>query len=265
MKKILSIISILPIVSICWQCTPPAEQEEKESLNVQLDTLDRQKGDCQSNDCIDAVIVYPDFSGTSAATKINQKIKQLIFNELVIDSAKVDQMNMQQLADELIQDYLSAKEEFKEATLNFEYNISSRITYRHPEVWSIFFNIYTYTGGAHPMTYQKFLNINPETGQRVDLKKYITNQEELKRIVEQTIRQKHDIPTEQVWSDVFFSDRFQWPENMGITQEGLILVYNPYEILPYAAGFTEIVISFGEAKQFLTIDLQSEAEEALLQ
>ncbi len=246
------------------RCTPPAEQQQqKEQIVVQTDTLQRQHGDCEANDCVDAFIIYPEFEGTAAMAQINDKVKNIIFNDLLIDSAKVDQLNMQQLADELIRDYQNAKEEFKEATLNFEYKISSEVTYRHPSIWSIYFNIYTYTGGAHPMSYQKFLNVDPETGETIDISSLFSNQDELKKQVEKTIRLEHDIETDQPWSDVFFTDRFQWPENMGLTTEGLVLVYNPYEILPYAAGFTEITIPLQEAGQYLSIDLQTEAEESL--
>jgi len=257
------IIFLLTIIPFFYQCNPPAEKQEKAQLLVEVDTLYRQKGNCESTDCIDAHIIFPHFSGTVAADQINQQVKELIYYDLLIDSAKVDQLNMQELADELIRDYENAKEEFKEATLNFEYNITSEVTYRHPRIWSINFNIYTYTGGAHPMTYQKYLNVDPDTGEKIDLGKFFTNQDELKRLVEREIRETHDIETEQLWSDVFFTERFQWPENMGLTNDGLVLVYNPYEILPYAAGFTEVIIPLVEAGQYLSIDLQTEAEEAL--
>lgn len=257
------IIFLLTIIPFFYQCNPPAEKQEKAQLSVEVDTLNRQKGNCESNDCIDASIIFPHFSGTASADQINQQVKKLIFYDLLIDSAKVDQMGMLELADELIRDYENAKEEFKEATLNFEYSISSEVTYRNPSIWSIYFNIYTYTGGAHPMTYQKYLNVDPDTGEKIDLNQFFTHQDELKRVVEREIRERHDIETEQLWSDVFFTERFQWPENMGLTNEGLVLVYNPYEILPYAAGFTEVKIPITEASQYLSIDLQTEAEKAL--
>lgn len=263
MKTITPITYLLLLPFFYWQCNPPAEQQDEQQLTVQTDTLSRQKGNCVSNDCVDARIIFPQFSGTAAAEEINQKVKELIFNDLLIDSAKVDKMNFRQLADELIRDYDNAKEEFKDATLNFEYSISSEVTFRHPRVWTIYFNIYTYTGGAHPMTYQKFLNVDPESGEKLNLSNFFTHQDQLKREVEQEIRAKHDIETEQLWSDIFFTDRFQWPEHMGLSSEGLLLVYNPYEILPYAAGFTEIAIPLQKADDYLAIDLQTEAEEAL--
>ncbi len=251
------------VIGIACQCTPPAEQQEEKTLTFSSNTIKRAKGNCEANDCIQVSITYPKFAGTPAATEINQQIKTLIFSDLVIDSGKVDELDKKQLADLLVQDYVSAKEEFKESTMNFEYAIKGEVTYRNSGLWSIYFNIYTYTGGAHPMGYQKFLNVEPDTGAKIMLSNYFKNKDELKKRVEKSIRQTYDIAGEQQWSDVFFSDRFQWPENMGLTTEGLMLVYNPYEILPYAAGFTEMIIPMDEAEQYLSFNLQSNAEKAL--
>jgi len=266
MNKKIFIFHYLPfllVVSVLWHCTPPAEQQDEKAMTILSDTITRTKGNCEANDCIEVLITYPKFAGTPSASQIYLQLKTLIFNDLVIDSAKVEQLNMNQLADLLVQDYVSAKAEFKESTMNFEYVINGEVAYQHPQLWSIYLNIYTYTGGAHPMSYQKFLNVDPDTGNKIDLINYFDNKDELKRKVEETIRQTHDLTGEQQWSDVFFSDRFQWPENMGLTSKGLMMVYNPYEILPYAAGFTEIVIPINEAEKYLSFDLQTNAEKAL--
>ena len=44
--------------------------------------------------------------------------------------------------------------------------------------------------------------------------------------------------------DYFFGKSFQLPQNIGFSEDGLILLYNTYEVASYAQGYTEFIIPF---------------------
>nr|WP_281386135.1 RsiV family protein [Hyunsoonleella aquatilis] len=52
-------------------------------------------------------------------------------------------------------------------------------------------------------------------------------------------------------SVLFEPDSFSLPANMGYTEEGIILLYNPYEIAPYAKGIIDFTIPFENAEGYL--------------
>ena len=54
-------------------------------------------------------------------------------------------------------------------------------------------------------------------------------------------------------SEFFFGKDFQLPENIGFNEEGVILLYNVYEIASYNQGYTEFVIPLENVLQFLKI------------
>ena len=58
---------------------------------------------------------------------------------------------------------------------------------------------------------------------------------------------------ENGFNDYFFGDSFQLPENIGFSDEGVILLYNVYEIAPYSEGITEFTIPFEEALPYLKL------------
>ena len=54
--------------------------------------------------------------------------------------------------------------------------------------------------------------------------------------------------------DFFFGEDFQLPANMGFSKEGLILLYNNYEIAAYTQGATKIVLPYETVKGVLHIN-----------
>jgi len=51
--------------------------------------------------------------------------------------------------------------------------------------------------------------------------------------------------------DFFFGEPFQLPENLGFSEDGLVLLYNVYEVASYDQGYTEFVIPFEEIESYL--------------
>ena len=56
--------------------------------------------------------------------------------------------------------------------------------------------------------------------------------------------------TASLTENYFFENgKFNLPENFYISNKGLVFLYNPYEIKPYVAGTTELVIPFANLKK----------------
>ena len=54
--------------------------------------------------------------------------------------------------------------------------------------------------------------------------------------------------------DVFFGKPFQLPENIGYSDDGLVLLYNVYEVASYDQDYIEFVIPFEELGSYLKME-----------
>ena len=64
---------------------------------------------------------------------------------------------------------------------------------------------------------------------------------------------KNETDTKEQVEDYFFGEGFQLPANLGFDKNGIILLYNNYEIASYAQGITKFTIPYEEAKAFLKV------------
>jgi hypothetical protein len=54
--------------------------------------------------------------------------------------------------------------------------------------------------------------------------------------------------------DFFFGKPFQLPENIGFSDDGLVLLYNVYEVASFNQGYTEFVIPFEDIASYLKLN-----------
>jgi hypothetical protein len=76
----------------------------------------------------------------------------------------------------------------------------------------------------------------------------------LTKIAEQIFRKVKEIPDTASLNENYFEfpdDTFQLNKNYGFKKEGIVFYYNNYEIAPYAAGPTDVVIAYEHLKEWL--------------
>jgi hypothetical protein len=134
------------------------------------------------------------------------------------------------------------------ANVNVENSADSLIT----------LSIYTedYSGGAHPNASTIFLNIQAQTGDRVTLENILKSgyKDALTKIGERVFREQRQLADTASFTNNAFNfpdDKFQLNNNYGFTKEGILFYYNSYEVAPYAAGPTEVLIPYTEIKDWL--------------
>ena len=108
---------------------------------------------------------------------------------------------------------------------------------------------YLYTGGAHGMPGEWGIIIARE-GELVYLDKILDlNNEELKKILWKTFqdyRVAHNIDIQ----DFASYENFKPSDAMTLDNEGIIFLYQPYELLPYSYGIIELKLPFDVVKPF---------------
>jgi hypothetical protein len=110
---------------------------------------------------------------------------------------------------------------------------------------------YSYAGGAHPNPTSTVVTWEITAGRKLKLENLVGDLPALQKIAEQKFRQvRADDFKEGFEFDETFP--FKLADNTGLLKDGIYFCYVPYEVGPYAMGYTEFVIPFIDIQQILT-------------
>ncbi|WP_373059626.1 DUF3298 domain-containing protein [Zunongwangia sp. H14] len=248
MKKYLLILLLALIFAGC-------EQEEK-PLHFTNYSIEKSSDNCnpEEGDCAFISISYPVAENENkVASKINEEIRSHII-EIVDYQEEEKLVSVEELAINFIENYKTNARDFSAYELPWEATIFAEFTRRDAALISIRFNSRMFTGGAHGYSSISYLNFNPETGDLYSYNELFTP--EFKRFFEEKFRKDQGIGEEDSINSTglfFEDDTFVLPENIGFTEEGLVLHYNAYEIASYAEGEFSYRLPYSDVGRFLKI------------
>ena len=196
-------------------------------------------------------VILPLANGTdeTLTNTINNTITNHVINALKIGDQEGDNS---QTIEESIKNFNVGfelfKKDFPEAH-PWDAQVNGEVMCQSPEVISISLSSYLNTGGAHGNLTITFLNFDAKTGKPIKNEDLLSNLDDFKKIAkdyfEDTIENK---------GVLFNPVSFQLPDNIGFNEEGIILLYNTYEIAPYATGIIEFTISYDEIRFLLNFN-----------
>jgi hypothetical protein len=206
-------------------------------------------------------VVYPELSGVEGADIFNQKIKELV------DKRISDFKGDEEQTDEDIELMKGVK--FRDS-LWIDYDV----TFADENIISVNFMVSTYSyGAAHPnhssFTYnfdfrkkaplalhEIFAENADYLGRLSKLCEEKVKREKLRRVAEMT-RTNLD-PNEDDLDTQWIQDgTAPNPENYDawtLTKKGILIIFPPYQVGPYAEGFFEILVTYDEIKNILRKD-----------
>jgi hypothetical protein len=224
---------------------PPPTLEET-GLTFSLDSLVRQS--CAGENCAKLRLVWPVAKGDARAVKINEAIEGQLTSYLQVGEETGSEL------DAMAEFFFNTFEDFKtEAPDSFgawEIEVKAELSYESEHTISIYFEQYNYLGGAHPNSSVDFLNFDKKTGEYLVRDRLILDEKKVRQLTEQRFRIFHHVEEEK---SLEADDRFFLPEAgfflanaMGFREGRFWVVYVPYEIGPYALGYTELSFSKAE-------------------
>jgi hypothetical protein len=202
-------------------------------------------------------ISYPKAEGNEKiADRINNTIENFLANEINMSEKSDKNLKLEDAIKDFDNEYKLFKEDFGDSTQEWEALIESEVNYESEAILCVSVTSYLDTGGAHGNSHVTFLNFDRTSGKLLKIKDIINDEEGFKNLVlpffEKATKPLSD--DEEV-QNLFFGEAFQLPENIGFNTEGVILLYNVYEIASYVQGVTEFTIPYENAKPFLKIEL----------
>lgn len=125
---------------------------------------------------------------------------------------------------------------------------------RDEEMVTMEFYDESYTGGAHGLHSMSLFNFDARTGEMMELTEWLPDTIGFKKLAEQSfweeIAARGDTAT---WGrdTYFWGNSFYFPENIGMGDDSVMLLYNEYEAAPYAIGPILVAIPLEKARPYL--------------
>ncbi|WP_420148014.1 DUF3298 domain-containing protein [Spirosoma sp.] len=198
---------------------------------------------------------------TEGARKIGDSLRILTANSIVnwLDSATVaahpdTRTDLTKAANLFATDYESMRKDMGNLGGCWELKTTADTLYTNPKTLTVKFETYAYTGGAHPNTNLSYYTFDRETGRLLTLGDIITDTTNLVSMVEKAFRKQQAIqPNTNLEEEGYFlrDGQFFLPANVGMSQEGLVFYYNPYEIAAYVVGPIQVTVPYTQLNTLL--------------
>jgi hypothetical protein len=190
---------------------------------------------------------------SKTANTINNALTEEIIEILNYDD-EIDASSVKDAVQSFSNGYWELKKLYPEETTGWEAKITGTITYEDPVLLTIELDSYLFTGGAHGYSAKHYLNFDKYKGKELENWQLFQNRQDFQEFAERKFRSQEAIPLEKPINStgfMFEKDSFYLPENIGFTNKGVQLLYNPYEVASYADGPIILTLPFEDVKPYL--------------
>ncbi len=251
-------LALISFLSACRETPsgPPILDRQQYAL------ADSNRCDTTTNHGVDVAVSYFLLRDDSRGTRlINDSLRQLVVSSIVgwLDSAVVASQpnaraDLAQAAGLFADSYRSMARELGGLEGCWELKTTVDTAYAGKRVLTAKFETYAYTGGAHPNSNLSFYTFDRETGQMLGLTDMVSDTTALLDVVEQVFRKQQQVPSPINLEErgYFLRDgKFFLPANVGLSRQGMVFYYNPYEIAAYAVGPIELTVPYEQLNGIL--------------
>jgi hypothetical protein len=168
--------------------------------------------------------------------------------------------NFNTLIEQIIQDEIA---QFKTDVLAFasnppiaagsSFDLQYSIIGQRADIWSIKLEIYVYSdGAAHPNGYSRTLNYDLSNGREITLDELFLSGSNYLQVLSDFC--KTQLSTRDIGFEMFSAGADPLAENYqrwNISDEGLVITFDPYQVAAYAAGPQLVTIPFSELQSII--------------
>lgn len=251
----------LVLWTFLFSCKPErSPQDESEPLpEIITKEIRSTYQDClpDSASCTYALITYPVFTDTSMAAVNEMIADKMLFIASDFMREDVDAVTLNDISDNFISDYSHFINEFENYNFGWYLKINTEITYHVENYVSYQVSIESFTGGAHQNSNMSFFVVDTRTNRELKMHDLISDTTQFKQMLEEAFRKSRGIDSGQSFADAGFyinDGDFILNDNIGISEDSVIVHFNPYEIAPYSMGPTTIALDRRAVNSLLKIE-----------
>lgn len=243
-------LAYLFIVLFLWNC--------KNEDRIPFEPTEYTAENCDN--CPKVTIHIPKaLDGSAISATINNSLKEEVISMLIYDD-EIEATNIEEAIQSFKNGYLELKKIYPDEPVGWEADIEGKVTYEDKNILTIQVDSYSFTGGAHGFTSTRFLNFDKINGLEFETMELFKDPLDFQSFAEGKFRVQENIPVSgsvNATGFMFENDEFYLPLNIGFTKEGLLLLYEQYEVASYADGPITLTLSLEEIKPYLKIKVPS--------
>ena len=170
-------------------------------------------------------------------------------------NAEVAPSSPRELVNNFIAEYKQVEKESESQEMPWESETTLKIELETPLFFEVSISSYAYTGGAHGNSYIKYMVLEKEHGGQIKLDSLLTEdaKENLVSLGEAAFRMSEDVGEMDLESAGYWfpENNFYLPDNFLYTSDGLMFIYNPYEVAAYARGYIEFILPYADIEPLI--------------
>lgn len=251
---------IIFISLIAWTCHPASQKAASSATSapdIVIRHLDSSNFDmCRMTTCPPVEIRYLEITNPNDPWKsINDANRKRLIDLILEYQEEEDGLRTPEAAVAgFIREYLNFKQEHPNSVAVYEASVDQDILSRDSRAFIIETRFHFYTGGAHGIYGTRFQNFDAKTGRSLSNSDLISDIPAFTNYAEKAFRKKHGVPSGERLTDhgfFFKDDIYVLPENIAVTSDQVILLYNPYEAASYAQGQIRLGLPKKEVRKWL--------------
>jgi hypothetical protein len=209
-------------------------------------------GDKSDSGCTVAQVMYPEFKNSKT---LNDSVKNKLFNLFWDDTTLEADTDLQKYASQFVSVYEQGRDDPAVKGKIFTVKSGAKVVRQDSSLITLQIGGYMYQGGAHGSTITYLYNWNTKANRVIKLNDIFNAgyEAKLNEIADTIFRKNENLSdTASLAQNYFFkNNQFALTKNFMITPMGLRFLYNQYEIKPYAAGQTELLVPYTKIKSLL--------------
>jgi hypothetical protein len=250
------------LLAVAWYCFSCGRKEERKSdsstpLPYEMKTFRVESaGACTADTafCASYEVIYPRFEQLTPAA--NDSLARRISEAADTGNPEQDTVSFELAGKNFIASFEESKKEMPDLNMGWYYKATLSVNIAADTLISIRADTEFFTGGAHGGYGTTFINVNPATGRRIALADIFKPgfEEVLRREGEADFRKSQELADTASYVNAGFEfqdDKFVLNDNYGFTKDGIVFVFNIYEIAPYALGAQEVHIPYARLKEWM--------------
>ncbi len=223
------------------------DSSAQESWAIDMQTVEARDKTCDGAECSYALFKTPFLKGGNEAARerINSDIDAMMRESIKARLPEPTAMGTyENLAASFLEGFELFRMEFPENATAWHLEINGSKSALSDAYFVLQLEVSEFMGGAHANYYTLLQTYALKDGAMVDVRD-VVDEAELTMRAETAFREKHGLSPEASLNDegfMFPNGAFTLPENIAITDRGILLIYNPYEVASYALGATELLL-----------------------
>ncbi|MCW5892750.1 MAG: DUF3298 domain-containing protein [bacterium] len=221
--------------------------------------VERQDGVCgRDGGCARVQIVWPVVAGgdDTRSAAIDAEVLALLLKPWPDGPSAA---SPEALADASIAEWRRFREEYPDATGDWQVRRSIRVLFETPTVLTLGLENVGETGPEHTFEALRYRLLRPATGARLAIGDLLIDggTGQLAALAEQAFRATRGVAPGTSLAAAGFTfpdDRFALPDDVGVLREGVAVHWDAAAIAPYASGATDLLLSWSAVQPLLRED-----------